>query len=130
MAIQSSNNIRGRRCYLEGLELTHLLVDALLEKKGIDILVLDIHNQAIFADYFVICSGESEPQIRALSQAVLGNAKQLGDRMPKGVEGEPVDGWVLVDFGDVVVHLFSPAKRSYYDLESLWYKARVVTRVQ
>ncbi len=110
--------------------MTHLLVDALLDKKGIDILVLDIHTQAIFADYFVICSGDSEPQLRALSQAVLGEAKKQGGRRPKGVEGQPGDGWVLVDFGDVVVHLFSPGKRAYYDLESLWHQGRVVVRMQ
>lgn len=105
------------RCYLEGLELTHLLVDALQDKKGIDILVLDIHSQAVFADYFVICSGESEPQLRALMQAAQGEAKKVGGRMPKGVEGAPADGWVLVDFGDVVVHIFAAEKRAYYDLE-------------
>ncbi len=107
-----------------------MLVDALLDKKGIDILVLDIHAQAIFADFFVICSGDSEPQLRALMQSVLGEAKQKGGRLPKGVEGAPLDGWVLVDFGDVVVHLFSPEKRAYYDLESLWHQGRVVVRMQ
>lgn len=92
--------------------------------------MLDIHAQAIFADFFVICSGESEPQLRALSQAALGEAKKQAGRMPKGVEGAPADGWVLVDFGDVVVHLFSPEKRHYYDLESLWHQGRVVVRMQ
>ncbi len=92
--------------------------------------MLDIHTQAIFADYFVICSGDSEPQLRALSQAVLGQAKKEGERMPKGVEGTPADGWVLIDFGDVVVHLFSPDKREYYDLEALWHRGRVVMRMQ
>lgn len=119
-----------RRCFLEGLELTHLLVDALLDKKGVDILVLDIHEQAIFADYFVLCNGESEPQLRALTQAVVENAKKDGERRPKGIEGQPVDGWILIDFGDVVVHLFSPEKREYYDLESLWHQSRVVVRMQ
>lgn len=118
------------RCYLEGLELTHLLVDALQDKKGIDILVLDIHAQAVFADYFVIVSGESEPQLRALMQAVQLEAKNVGGRLPKGVEGAPADGWVLVDFGDVVVHIFESEKRAYYDLESLWHRGRVVVRIQ
>lgn len=118
------------RCYLEGLELTNLLVDALQDKKGIDILVLDIHAQAVFADYFVIVSGESEPQLRALMQAVQLEAKNVGGRLPKGVEGAPADGWVLVDFGDVVVHIFESEKRAYYDLESLWHRGRVVVRIQ
>jgi ribosome-associated protein len=118
------------RCYLEGLELTQLIVDALLDKKGVDILVLDIHAQAVFADYFVICSGESEPQLRALMQATQAEAKKTGGRMPKGVEGTPADGWILIDFGDVVVHLFDSEKRDYYDLESLWHRGRVVVRMQ
>lgn len=128
--LQCAHIIKFWRCCLEGLELTRLLVDALQEKKGIDILVLDIHSQAVFADYFVICSGESEPQIRALMQAAQIEAKKEGDRRPKGVEGNPADGWVLIDFGDVVVHLFAVEKRAYYDLESLWHKGRVVVRMQ
>jgi ribosome-associated protein len=118
------------RCYLEGLEFTHLLVDALQEKKGIDILVLDLHSQAIFADYFVICSGDSEPQLRALTQAAQQEAKKTAGRLPKGVEGTPADGWILIDYGDVVIHLFAAAKRAYYDLESLWHRGRVVVRMQ
>jgi ribosome-associated protein len=118
------------RCYLEGLEFTNLLVDALLDKKGVDILVLDIHEQAVFADYFIICTGESEPQLRALSQAVIENARQEAKRRPRGVEGQPMDGWVLVDFGEVVIHLFAPDKREYYDLESLWHQSRIVLRMQ
>ena len=118
------------RCCLEGLELTHLLVDALQDKKGIDILVLDIHSQAVFADFFVICSGESEPQLRALMRAVQIEAKEKVGRLPTGVEGTPADGWILIDFGDVVVHLFDEEKRAYYDLESLWHKGRVIVRMQ
>ncbi|MBP6016010.1 MAG: ribosome silencing factor [Candidatus Promineofilum sp.] len=128
--LQCAHIIKCWRCSLEGLELTRLLVDALQEKKGLDILVLDIHSQAVFADYFVICSGESEPQLRALMQAAQIEAKKQGDRRPKGVEGTPADGWILVDFGDVVVHLFAVEKRAYYDLESLWHKGRVVVRIQ
>ena len=84
------------------------MVDALQDKKGIDILVLDIHSQAVFADYFVICSGDSEPQLRALMQAAQGEAKKVGGRMPKGVEGAPADGWVLyagdyLNYGQIVI---------------------------
>lgn len=100
------------------------------EKKGSDILLLDISDHAIFADYFVICTGETEPQLRALSQSALASAKENAGTNPRGTEGAPADGWVLLDFGDVVAHLFLPRQRSYYDLESLWHKGRVVIRMQ
>jgi ribosome-associated protein len=106
------------------------LVDALLEKKGSDILLLDVRDQAIFADYFLLCTGDTEPQLRALSHSVMGNAKSKAGARARGVEGEPADGWILVDYGDVIVHLFDPAKRAYYDLESLWHEARIVVRMQ
>lgn len=102
----------------------------MVEKKGSDILLLDISDQAVFADYFLICTGETEPQLRALSQSALGMAKQDAGATPRGTEGEPAHGWVLLDFGDVVVHLFLPRKRKYYDLESLWHNGRVVIRMQ
>lgn len=118
------------RCFLQGLELAHLLVDALLEKKGSDILLLDIRDQAVFADYFLIATGDTEPQLRALSQAALEAGKNNAGARPLGTEGQPADGWVLLDFGDVVVHLFAPRSRDYYDLESLWHEGRVVMRMQ
>lgn len=110
--------------------MAHLLVDALTEKKGSDILVLDIHNQAVFADYFVICTGDSEPQIKALIESAVSTSKLLAERAPRGAEGDAGGGWVLVDYGDVIMHVFSPRQRRYYDLESLWHEARVVLRLQ
>ncbi|MEZ4516957.1 MAG: ribosome silencing factor [Chloroflexota bacterium] len=112
------------------MELAHLLVDAVVEKKGSDILLLDIRDQAVFADYFLLCTGETEPQLRALSQSALGTAKQNAGTSPLGTEGEPANGWVLLDFGDVVAHFFLPRTREYYDLESLWHDGRVVLRMQ
>lgn len=118
------------RCYLEGLELANLLVDAVAEKKGSDILLLDIKDQAVFADYFLICNGETEPQLRALAQSALSAAKDGTGNPARGTEGDPAGGWVLLDFGDVVVHLFLPRQRAYYDLESLWHNGRVIVRMQ
>lgn len=107
-----------------------MLVDAVVDKKGSDILLLDISDQAVFADYFLLATGETEPQLRALSQSALGMAKESAGASPRGTEGEPANGWVLLDFGDVVVHLFLPRQRAYYDLESLWHNGRVVIRMQ
>ncbi len=115
---------------MEGLELAKLLVEAILDKKGSDILLLDIQEQAIFTDYFVLANGDSNRQLSALSEGVAEAAKILGDTLPWGVEGEPESGWLLVDFGDVVVHLFSPEMRRYYSLEELWSDGRVVLRIQ
>ena len=115
---------------MEGLEFAHFLVDTLLEKKGSDILLMDIRDQAIFTDYFLICNGDNRRQLKALAESVTEEAKKKADQQPWGVEGEAEFGWVLVDFGDVVVHLFDPEQRDYYKLEELWNQGHVVLRMQ
>ena len=119
-----------RRRRLQGLELAHTLVDTLIDKKGSDILLLDITEQAVFTDYFVLCNGDNRRQLDALSDAVREAARERGERNPRGSEGDPASGWVLVDFGDVIVHLFAEEQRQYYNLEELWADAHVVLRVQ
>jgi ribosome-associated protein len=99
------------------------------DKKGEDILLLDIHEIAIFAEYFVICSGTSERMLDALADAAQEKVKQLYNLNAR-LEGQPRDGWILVDFGDVILHLFSPERRNYYRLEELWGKGKVLLRVQ
>ena len=106
-----------------------MIVELLEDKIGENILLLDIREVAVIADYFVICSGTSERMLKALADTVLEGAR-TEDR-PKGrLEGEARDGWMLVDFGDIVVHLMSPDRRNYYRLEELWSKGRVVLRLQ
>jgi ribosome-associated protein len=118
------------RCLLEGSELAHLLVESILDKKGESILLLDIRDQAIFTDFFLLANADSSRQLQAMADGLLETAKKKADTLPWGVEGEPESGWMLVDFGDVVVHLFDPEKREYYNLEDLWREARVVVRMQ
>jgi ribosome-associated protein len=89
-----------------------------------------LREQAIFADYFLICDGESNRQLRALANSITQDAKQKADVPARNVEGTAETGWVLVDFGDLVVHLFAPDTRYYYDLEGLWSEAHVVLRTQ
>jgi ribosome-associated protein len=99
------------------------------DKKGENILLLDIHDISDFTDYFVICTGTSDRMLQALAEAVrdaIHTAYDLKGRL----EGESMDGWLLLDFGDVVVHLFSPDRRTYYRLEDLWVKGKVVLRLQ
>lgn len=107
-----------------------MLVDTILDKKGSDITLLDLREQAVFADYFLICNGENDRQLRAMANSVAQDAKQKGKALAKSIEGSPESGWVLVDFGDLLVHLFSPNMRHYYDLEGLWDGAHVVMRMQ
>lgn len=114
---------------MDTLELAHTLVDALEEKKGEDILVLEIREVTLLADYFVICSGTSPRMIDALAEAAFAAVKQEYKVKPR-VEGDPRGGWVLADYGNVVLHLFSPQRRNYYALEELWANGRVVLRLQ
>lgn len=109
--------------------MAHLIVDTILDKKGADIALLDIRDQAIFANYFLICNGENERQLKALAESIRQDAKEKADVLAGGVEGHPGSGWVLVDFGDLIVHLFSPEKRNYYALEDLWSEAHIVLRM-
>ena len=99
------------------------------DKKGEDIVVLDIRELADFAEFFVICSGTSDRMLQALADDVkdrVWHSLHLRGR----VEGQPHDGWVLVDYGDVIIHLFSPDRRNYYRLEDLWVNGKVLLRLQ
>jgi ribosome-associated protein len=111
------------------MELARSMVSALEDKKGEDILLLDIQNIASFADYFILCNGTSDRMLSALADAVMESAKAEFGIISR-TEGEPIDGWLVVDLGDVVVHLFSPEQRDYYDLEKLWDRGKVLLRVQ
>ena len=98
-------------------------------KKGEDIVLLDIHNLAVFADYFVICSGTSDRMLNALSESVIDFIQEKYELKGRQ-EGQPHDGWILIDFGDVILHLFSPDRRNYYRLEELWSQGKVLLRLQ
>ncbi len=94
-------------------------------KKALDLRILDLHGLASFTDYFVICSGSNPRQIQAIADEVERRLEQQG-RKPLGVEGYEHAEWILVDYGEFLVHIFSEAARAYYDLERLWRKAKVV----
>jgi ribosome-associated protein len=99
------------------------------EKKGEDVLLMDIREIADFADYFVMCTGTSDRMLQGLANDLMKNIrkeKQIHGR----VEGAAEDGWILIDFGDVIVHLFSPDRRKYYRLEDLWGKGKILLRLQ
>jgi ribosome-associated protein len=100
------------------------------DKKAEDIVLLDLRPDAIIADFFIICTGNSERQLRALADNVRENVKEHFGKLPFSVEGAAESGWVLMDYGDVVVHIFQEEKRRYYDLEGLWRSAHVLVSIQ
>jgi ribosome-associated protein len=104
-------------------------VDAIADQKGEDILLLDIQDVSILADYFVIGGVITPRQAKAVIEDVKQGVKEAYGIRPLSIEGEAADGWVLMDFGSVIVHLFTPEMRAYYDLEGLWRAGRVVVRV-
>ena len=122
--------VRERRSQLEPLDLAREIVDLIVEKKGEDVLLLDIRDLSVLTDYFVICSGVSERQLGALLEAVREMTKQSLGIIPPRIEGDPASGWILMDYGSVVVHIFAPELRAFYDLEGLWREGRIVVRIQ
>ena len=114
---------------LEPNKLAHVIVDAIAERLGSEIVLLDMEEVSLLADYFVICSADSTPQFKAIVDEVEKRAKDGGARRLR-VEGKADSGWVLLDYGSVVVHVFAPELRDYYDLEGLWKQARLVVRIQ
>ena len=114
---------------MKALAVARTIVDALEEKKAEDILLMDLKGIAPFTDYFVICTGTSERMLKALIHAALdGVREEYG--MKTRVEGETLDGWLLADFGDVVLHVFSLHQREYYALDELWNEGKVLLHVQ
>jgi ribosome-associated protein len=92
--------------------------------------VLDLGPDALIADYFVICSANSDRQAKALAEHVRERIKTESQRLPFSIEGQSNSGWVLLDYGNVIVHVFLEEERRFYDLEGLWHTATVVLSIQ
>jgi ribosome-associated protein len=90
---------------------------------------MDLQKIASFTDYFIICNGTSDRMLEALSKSVLEKARETHNLRGRP-EGESSAGWLIVDFGSVIVHLFSPDQRKYYNLEELWKEGKVLVRLQ
>jgi ribosome-associated protein len=106
-----------------------VIVDASAERLGSDIVLLDMQQVSLLADYFVLCNAESTPQFKAILEEIEKRAKAAGGRRLH-IEGDASSGWVLLDYNFVVVHIFSPELRAYYNLEELWKEARLIVRIQ
>jgi ribosome-associated protein len=111
------------------LEVARRVVEIAEDRKAADIVLLDLAGLTTVADYFVICSGGSERQLGAIADAVIEGLRVEGVR-PFGREGTPASHWILIDFGGVIVHVFTPPERDYYSLERHWSEAKTVLRVQ
>src|SRR5690348_5261764 len=101
-----------------------MAVRAAESKKATDIKVLDLTGITSFADYFVICTGANQRQVQAIADEVGVQLKQQAGERPNSVEGYNQAEWILADYGDLLVHIFSPKSRDYYGLERLWRNAR------
>ena len=114
---------------LDPTELAHRLVDIASDLQAEDIVLLDIRGLAPFADYFIILTAGTDRQTRALRDDMVKRLKEVGVNMSNR-EGRSDSGWMLLDFGDVIVHIFSQEKRDFYRLEELWERAPEVIRIQ
>ncbi len=123
------------------MTIARAIVDALEDKKAENILLLDLrptgllgqkaeHGDYTITDYFVIATGNSDRQIRALAEHVREAIKILYEKGPSSVEGEANSGWVLMDYGDIIVHIMSEEQRDFYDLEGLYRQANVLLSIQ
>lgn len=101
------------------LELARFAADAAADKKANDVVVLDITGLTVLADTFIICSGNSNTQVQAIAKGVQDKMEKRGIRL-KAMEGYDEARWVLLDFGDVVVHVFRQEEREFYNLERVW----------
>lgn len=93
--------------------------NAALEKKARDIIILNVKGISAFADYMIICSGSSDRQVQAIASSIGQSLKKFRI-LPLGVEGERAGKWVLMDYNDVIVHIFYESAREFYDIERLW----------
>ena len=114
---------------LKAIEVARRSVEAASDKQASDIMLLDSQKVCSFTDYFVICTGENERQIGTIYNEIEHALKKEGV-LPHHHEGTVGSGWLLLDYGDVIVHIFAPFEREYYQLDKLWNGATPVLRIQ
>ena len=115
--------------FLEAEEIARLATELASEKQAKDIAMLDVRALCSFADYFVICTGDTKRHIEAIWQGI-DEVLRTKDIIPHHNEGTADSGWMLADFGPVIVHIFAPLERDYYQLDNLWDRAIPVVRIQ
>jgi len=115
--------------FLNSTTFARHLVELAADKQAEDIVLLDLAKVSVLADYFIIATANSERQIKAITDYAQAESEK-DDRKALHVEGDTNSGWVLLDYGDVVVHVMSPTQRAYYRLEELWRQAPMVLKIQ
>lgn len=105
---------------VDSLDLARIIVQAGEDRKAEDIALLNVEDVSYLADYFVLMTGFSKVQVRAIARAIQDNVEDLCGRSPLQIEGMSDGTWILLDYGDVIVHVFTPAEREYYSLEAFW----------
>ena len=111
------------------LDLARRIVELAEDKKAADIVLLDLSGLTAVADAFVICNGGSERQLDAIADGIVGGLRDEKIK-PFGREGTAASHWILIDYGSVIVHVFTPPERDFYQLERHWSEAKTVLRVQ
>ena len=116
----NSDKLKSRKTQNPVQTLAALAIEAILSKKGTDLVIMDMRTVSGIADLFILCTGASDLQIKAIVDAVKMEIKTNADERPWHIEGYESRQWVLLDYVDLVVHVFNPEKRAFYDLERLW----------
>ncbi|HUH80550.1 MAG TPA: ribosome silencing factor [Solirubrobacteraceae bacterium] len=105
---------------MDGEQLVEQIARYAADKKAVDVVELDLRGVLGYTDFFLVCSGRTGRQAKAIHDAILEGLKHEHDLLPRRVEGSAPGGWILMDYLDVVVHIFTPEKRDFYRLEQLW----------
>ena len=109
--------------------LAGIAFDAMGDKLATDLVILDIRPVSVLTEFFIIGTAESGRQMRAVAESVIDTLREECDVKPVARDGLPDSGWMLVDFGDLIIHVFDAERRAFYDLESLWNDAPLVARM-
>ncbi len=104
---------------IDGKERLLLCINASLKRKAKNLTILNVKELSSFADYFIVCSGTSDRQVQSIAASIRENLKEYGV-IPLGIEGERLGKWVLMDYEDVIIHVFYEPIREFYDIERLW----------